>query len=108
MAKDIDIEHDFYAYTTLDADNVPAPDYLTKLNNYLQASNVDECVCYRNSKNLSENWISAMCGVQAFGHTVNGLRARSMALRQLYVPTFLQKADGNGLLLPKTSKPLWI
>ena len=78
MAKDIDIEHDFYAYTTLDADNVPAPDYLTKLNNYLQASNVDECVCYRNSKNLSENWISAMCGVQAFGHTVNGLRARSI------------------------------
>ena len=89
MSKDIDILNDFYAYTTLDADNVPAPDYLTKINNCLQASGADECVAYRNSKNLSENWISAMCGVQAFGHSVNGLRARSMLniSQEMYGPS---------------------
>lgn len=76
MSKTIDIENDFYAYTTLDADNVPAPDYISKLNNYLQYSNVDECICYRNSKNLSENWIAAMCGIQAYSHSLTGLRAR--------------------------------
>lgn len=89
MAKEYDIANDFYAYTTLDADNVPAPDYLRKINNYLQATGVDECVAYRNSKNLSENWISAMCGVQAFGHSVNGLRARSMleVSQEMYGPS---------------------
>lgn len=89
MKKDYDIEKDFYAYTVFDADNVPAPDFLSKINNYLQATGVDECVGYRNTKNLSENWISAMCGVQAFGHSVNGLRARSMlnVAQEMYGPS---------------------
>ena len=89
MAKEMDLESSFYAYTTLDADNVPAPDYITKINNFLQATGADECVAYRNSKNLSENWISAMCGVQAFGHSVNGLRARSIlnTAQEMYGPS---------------------
>ncbi|HBB05324.1 MAG TPA: hypothetical protein DCZ41_01855 [Firmicutes bacterium] len=89
MSKDIDIAKDFYAYSILDADNVPAPDYLSKINNYLQATNVDECVGYRNSKNLSENWISAMCGVQNYGHCVNGLRPRAIldVSQEMYGPS---------------------
>lgn len=89
MRKEYDLRNDFYAYTTLDADNVPAPDYLTKMNNYLQASNVDEAVAYRNSKNISENWIAAMCGIQAFTHSETGLRARAIlnTAQEIYGPS---------------------
>lgn len=78
MRKEFDLEKSFYAYTLLDADNIPAPDYLRKINNYLQASGVDECVGYRNTKNLNENWISAMCGVQSYAHVISGLRPREI------------------------------
>lgn len=101
LEKEMDIKESFYAYTVFDADNVPAPDFLEKMNNYLQATGVDESVGYRNSKNLSENWISAMCGVQAFGHSVNGLRARSMlnTAQEIYGPSLTLRshvlADGG-------------
>ncbi len=78
LMKEYDIEKDFYAFTVLDADSTVHPNYIAAINNYLQASRVDECVGYLNCKNLSENWVSAMCGIQVFQHSVNGLRARSM------------------------------
>lgn len=66
LMKEYDIEKDFYAFTVLDADSTVHPNYIAAINNYLQASGVDECVGYLNCKNLSENWVSAMCGIQVF------------------------------------------
>ncbi|MCF0112726.1 MAG: glycosyltransferase family 2 protein [Bacilli bacterium] len=78
MAKTYDIANDFYAYTVFDADNVPAPDFLAKINDCLVASGADECIGYRNCKNVDENWVSAICAVQSYSRNVNSLRARSI------------------------------
>ncbi len=88
IQKDVDI-NEYYAFTTLDADNVPAPDYISKINNYLQSTGVDECIAYRNTKNLSENWISSMCGIQAFAHSLDGLRPRQVlgCNQEMYGPS---------------------
>lgn len=89
MKKEYDIEHDFFAYSVIDADNVPAPDFLTKINDFFAATGYDEVVGYRNIKNTSENWIAAMCGVQSFSQVVTALRPRSMLKcnQQIYGPS---------------------
>lgn len=76
--KDHDLEKDYYAYIVMDADNILRDDFLEKLNGYMQNSGKDECVCYRNVKNMSENWIAAMCGINVYVAVVTGLRARSI------------------------------
>lgn len=46
------------AYFVFDADNLLAPDYLTRMNESFSAGN-EIITCYRNSKNYGSNWISA-------------------------------------------------
>ena len=46
------------AYLVFDADNLLAPDFLTRMNESFSAGN-EIITCYRNSKNYGSNWISA-------------------------------------------------
>lgn len=48
----------FDAYLVFDADNLVAPDFLTRMNESFSAGN-EIITCYRNSKNYGSNWISA-------------------------------------------------
>lgn len=47
----------FDGYFIFDADNVLAPDYITRMNEAFDAGN-DVVVSFRNSKNVAQNWIS--------------------------------------------------
>ena len=88
FAKEHDIENDYYAYIRLDADNIVSRNYLTKLNDCMQNSGFDEAITYRNAKNLSENWISAMCGMNVYVNVVTSQRPRSVlnTTQQVYGP----------------------
>lgn len=88
FAKDHDVVNDYYAYIRLDADNIVATNYLTKLNDCMQNSGFDEAITYRNAKNLSENWISAMCGMNVYVNVIVSQRARSILKtnQQVYGP----------------------
>ena len=46
------------AYLVFDADNLLAPDFITRMNESYAAGN-EIITCYRNSKNYGSNWISA-------------------------------------------------
>ncbi len=74
----MDIEKEYFAIVIFDADNVPAPKFLEKMNDAMVSGNFDECVGYRNTKNMAENWIAALCGMNAYAHVINGQRPRSM------------------------------
>lgn len=83
-----DIENEYYAYIRLDADNIVSHNYLTKLNDCMQNSGFDEAVTYRNAKNLDENWIAAMCGMNVYVNVLNNTRPRSILKtnQQVYGP----------------------
>ena len=78
LAKTCDLVEDYYCYIRLDADNVVPSDFLTHINNCLQATGADEIEAYRNAKNLSENWVTAISGMNVYNHPLNSQRARSM------------------------------
>ena len=84
--KDHDLENDYYAYIIMDADNIVSRDFLTKFNSCMQNSGFDEAVGYRNVKNLSENWVAAICGMNVYSTVVHSQRARSIfnANQQIY------------------------
>ncbi|MBQ7242644.1 MAG: glycosyltransferase family 2 protein [Bacilli bacterium] len=83
-----DIESEYYAYIRLDADNIVSRNYLTKLNDCMQNSNFDEAITYRNAKNLDENWIAAMCGMNVYVNVLANARPRSILKtnQQVYGP----------------------
>lgn len=57
-----DFPKGFDGYFVFDADNVLAPDYIERMDEYLSAGN-DIITSYRNSKNYGDNWISAGYGL---------------------------------------------
>ena len=76
--KTHDIENDYYGYIVMDADNIPATTFLSKMNSAMVSGKFDCAVGYRNAKNLPENWISAMCGINVYSLVVVAMRARSI------------------------------
>lgn len=57
-----DYPEGFDGYFVFDADNLLAKDYIEKMNDTFSAGN-DIVTCYRNSKNIGDNWITAGYGV---------------------------------------------
>ena len=53
-----DYPEGYDAYLVFDADNLLAPDFLSRMNESYAAGN-EIITCYRNSKNYGSNWISA-------------------------------------------------
>ena len=88
FAKDHNVVDDYYAYIRLDADNIVSKNYLTKLNSCMQNAGFDEAITYRNAKNLSENWIAAMCGMNVYVNVLINARPRSILKtnQQVYGP----------------------
>ena len=66
----------FDGYLFFDADNVVNSDYIEQMNNAF-ATDVDAVVGYRNSKNFSQNFISAGYGMHFMRSTVSYHRPRS-------------------------------
>lgn len=67
----------FDGYLFFDADNVVNSDYIEQMNNAFQTG-VDAVVGYRNSKNFSQNFISAAYGMHFMRSTVSYHRPRSV------------------------------
>ncbi len=78
MAKTMNLEEAYYAYVFFDSDNVLAPTYLTKLNDAMVSENFGVCMGYRNIKNLNENWVTAINGVNMYRNTVSVCRPRAV------------------------------
>jgi cellulose synthase/poly-beta-1,6-N-acetylglucosamine synthase-like glycosyltransferase len=76
LKKDIDIES-YYGYCIMDSDNIVAPTFLEKMNDGLQ-SGYDMMSGYRNVKNLTENWITAVSGINMYRVVIFGQRPRSI------------------------------
>ncbi|MBP5091983.1 MAG: glycosyltransferase family 2 protein [Bacilli bacterium] len=76
--KNIDIQKEYYAFILFDADNVLAPDYVSKMNNCLQDQNYDASISYPNVKNMSEHWVAAMSGIHLHEVSVTNGRPRSI------------------------------
>lgn len=76
LKKTISIE-DYYGYCFMDSDNILAPDYLEKMNDALQ-DGYGVMSGYRNVKNISENWIAAVSGVNMYRVIIFGQRPRSI------------------------------
>lgn len=78
MKKRVDLEKDYYAYVLCDSDNVLAPDFLSKINDAFVAENYAAVSGYRNIKNLNENWITALNGINFYRNTLSVIRPRSV------------------------------
>ena len=78
FSKTHDLEKDYFGYIVMDADNVVSTTFLRKYNSAIVNGKFDAAVAYRNAKNLPENWISAMCGMNVYVNVVTNLRARSI------------------------------
>ena len=76
LKQDIDIES-FYGYCFMDSDNICAPTFLEHMNNALQEG-YGVMTGYRNVKNLSENWITAVSGINMYRVVIFGQRPRSI------------------------------
>ncbi|MCR4562256.1 MAG: glycosyltransferase [Bacilli bacterium] len=76
LKKVIDIES-YEGWFFIDSDNVLAPDFIEKMNNALQ-DGYDVMNAYRNVKNLSESWLSAINGMNMYRGTVFSHRPRSI------------------------------
>jgi cellulose synthase/poly-beta-1,6-N-acetylglucosamine synthase-like glycosyltransferase len=76
LKEDIDIES-YYGYCFMDSDNICAPTFLENMNNALQ-DGYGVMSGYRNVKNLTENWIAAVSGVNMYRVVIFGQRPRSI------------------------------
>jgi cellulose synthase/poly-beta-1,6-N-acetylglucosamine synthase-like glycosyltransferase len=76
LKKSKDIES-YYGYCFMDSDNVVAPDFLAKMNDAMQEG-YDVMSSYRNVKNLAENWITAVSGINMYRSVIFGARPRSI------------------------------
>ncbi len=78
MRKTVDIEKDYFAYVFFDSDNILAPSFLDKLNSAIESGHFDVCMGYRNVKNMSENWITAVNGISMHRNAVSVSRPRAV------------------------------
>ena len=67
----------YYAYIFMDSDNVMAKDFLNRLNDAFQAG-YDVATGYRNIKNPSENWLTALGAFNMYRAPLASARARSL------------------------------
>lgn len=67
----------YYAYLFMDSDNVMAKDFLNRLNDAFQAG-YDVVTGYRNVKNPSENWLTAIGAFNLYRGPLASARARSV------------------------------
>ncbi len=93
MAKTINLEKDYYAYLFFDSDNVLAPNFISKLNDAMVSENYGTCMGYQNAKNLNENWVAAINGINLYRNAMTVRRPRSV----LHSPT--QILCGSGFAL---------
>lgn len=77
MGETIDLENAYYAYVFFDSDNVLASDFLSKLNDAMVSENYATCMGYQNAKNLNENWVSAVNGINLYRNAMTVRRPRS-------------------------------
>ena len=80
----------FEAYFIFDADNLLAPDYLTKMNDAFD-SGEKIITSYRNTKNFDDNWISASYAL----HWMRTIRTEHRARSLCRTPTRIQ---GTGFM----------
>lgn len=92
IRKTIGLES-YYAYVFFDSDNVMAPDYLTKINDTFHDGDYGAVLGYRNIKNLNENWLTQISGMNFYRNTVANLRPRST------LHTNVQMLNGTGFAL---------
>ena len=83
----------YEAYLIFDADNLLAPDYMTRMNESYDAGE-KIVTSYRNTKNFADNWISASYALHWLRTIRNEHRARSF----LHLATRIQ---GTGFLFDK-------
>lgn len=76
LKTDIDIES-YAGFCFMDSDNILAPDFLEKMNDAL-SEGYDVMTGYRNVKNLNENWITAVSGLNMYRVVILGQRPRSI------------------------------
>ena len=86
MAEEMDLVESHYAYTILDADSVFCTDFFARMNDCLQEQGYDLVGAYRNAKNLGENPITALAGVQVYRNIAQSGRARSVFNTPTEVP----------------------
>lgn len=68
----------YYAYVFFDSDNVMAPDFLDKMNDCFHDGDFGVVMGYRNIKNLNENWLTSVSGMNFYRNVVGTLRPRSV------------------------------
>lgn len=78
MKKTVDLEKDYYAYVLFDSDNVLASDFLSKINDAFVSEGYAAVSGYRNIKNLTDNWITAVNGINFYRNTISVHRPRSV------------------------------
>ena len=83
----------YYGYAFLDSDNVMAPSFLRKINDAMQQDDLMSCTGYRNVKNLNENWVTAINGINMYRNTVSVARPRAV------VRSKMQLINGTGFVL---------
>jgi cellulose synthase/poly-beta-1,6-N-acetylglucosamine synthase-like glycosyltransferase len=67
----------YYGFCFMDSDNVVAPSFLSKMNDALQEG-YDVVSGYRNVKNLAENWVTAIGGINMYRSVIFSHRPRSI------------------------------
>ncbi len=90
IKQDYGIEH-YDAYIVFDADNLLAPDYISRMNDAFDEGNKIIC-SYRNTKNFKTNWISASYAL----HYLRTIRTEHRGRSYLRMATRIQ---GTGFLV---------
>ena len=83
----------YYGYAFLDSDNVMAPSFLRKINDAMQQDDLMTCTGYRNVKNLNQNWVTAINGINMYRNSVSVARPRAV------VRSKMQLINGTGFVL---------
>lgn len=83
----------YYGYAFLDSDNVVAPSFLRKMNDAMQEGDLMVCTGYRNIKNLNQNWVTAINGINMYRNSVSVARPRAVLRSKM------QLINGTGFVL---------
>ncbi|MBO6286936.1 MAG: glycosyltransferase family 2 protein [Bacilli bacterium] len=83
----------YYGYAFFDSDNVMAPNFLRKINDAMQEDDLMSCTGYRNVKNLNQNWVTAINGINMYRNSVSVARPRAV------VRSKMQLINGTGFVL---------
>lgn len=96
MKKTIDLENDYFGYVFFDSDNVLAPTYLSKMDDAISEGGFDVCKGYLNIKNLSENWITGINGINFYRNSLCLSRPRAV------IGSKAQAINGTGFIARST------